>query len=290
MTIGVAFLAIILIFFIVKSCGSDIEYEYTYEEASVGTVEKTISATGVLEVDGKQPIPAKINGLVSSVKVVPEQKIQRNQVVAIIDSSDIDQRLLMLNTKLESSRLNVAAQQRRYEGKKNMFKENLVSEKDLEQTELEYKTALNNHKLLQIEYSETLSQKRDSVVRSPIDGIVVESVVGPLSSVSRNGPMFYIAPSLAKMQLMLNIDESDIGSIKKNQKVVFTVSAFPDKKFNGEITYVSINPDKRGGLVTYQSNVLCDNSDLLLKPGMTPRLQLLLQGRKRSSGCRTRHL
>ena len=276
MTIGGAVLAIIIVLLIVKSCGSDVEYEYSYEEATVGTVEKTISATGVLEVDGRLPVPARINGLISSVKVSPEQKISRNQIMAVIDSSNIDQRLLMLNTRLESSRLNVSAQQRKYEGKKNMFKENLVSEKDLEQTELEYKTALNNHKLLQIEYSETLGQKRDTIVRSPINGIVVESSVAPLSSVRQNEPMFYVAPSLAKMQLVLNIDESDIGSIRKTQKVVFTVSAFPDKKFNGQITYVSINPEKKGGLVTYQSSVLCDNFELLLKPGMTATATIIV--------------
>jgi HlyD family secretion protein len=71
------------------------------------------------------------------------------------------------------------------------------------------------------------------------------------------------------MILTISIDESDIGNIKKGQQVIFSVSAFPDKKFNGIINQVRMNPVKSGGLVTYQALVVCENSELLLKPGMT---------------------
>jgi HlyD family secretion protein len=71
------------------------------------------------------------------------------------------------------------------------------------------------------------------------------------------------------MKLVISVDESDIGKIKKGQHVTFTVSAYPERTFSGTIKQVRMNPVPKGGVVTYQSTVICDNSDLLLKPGMT---------------------
>jgi HlyD family secretion protein len=272
--LAIAITAVLLIFYSVRSCGSDIQYEYSYEKVSVGRVEKTVAATGPLDVYGKKAVLCKINGLISSVRVAPEDSVKKGQVLATIDSSDIDKQLVRLNTRLESSRLSVLSAERKYNGKKEMLKENLVSQKDLEQSEIEYKTVLNNHKLLRLEHTETMQQKADTVIVSPIDGVIVQSSVGTAArydsvGVHVNLPLFYMAPSLKTMELTLDIDESDIGSVRKNQNVVFTVSAFPDKKFSGEITYVSINPVQKGGLIVYQSTVICSNAETLLKPGMT---------------------
>lgn len=282
--IGIAITIVVLLLIIqfTGSCGG-VDYEYEYEKASIGLVEKTVVATGLLDVYQKQAVLCRANGFVSSVKVNPEQKITKGQTLATLDVSAIDQTLLKLSTKVESSRLALVAAKRRYDGKQEMFKEKLISAKDLEQGELEYKTALNDHRLLQLEHDEALQQKRNAVIVSPIDGVVVQSFIGtvekPDRTVSIVGAMtvFYVTPSLEKMELILDIDESDIGSIKKGQQVFFTVSAFPDKKFNGEIVLVSSNPVQKGGLVVYQSTVICDNSELLLKSGMTATATIIVK-------------
>ncbi len=267
--IALAAVLVLIIAAAAKNCGSGIKIEYGFEKASFGPVEKTVSATGILDVYEKQAVLSRIGGLISSLKVSPEQKIENGQVLAVIDSSEIDQKLLRLSTKLESSSLSMISAERKYNGKKEMYKEKLISAKDLEQSELEYKTEINNHKLLQIEQSEARKQKQNSVIVSPLKGVVVECLVAQDGTAGINSVAFYVAPTLSKMVLSLDIDESDIGSIVKGQKVSFTVSAFPDRKFSGEIAMVSFNPVKKGGLVTYQSTVICDNSELLLKPGMT---------------------
>lgn len=275
--IGIAAAVIVLIIIIasIRNCGSSVEYEYGYEKVSVGLVEKTVAATGVLDIHEKQPVLSKIGGIIASVKVNPEEKISRGQLLAAIDTTDIDQSLLRLNTRLESSRLALVAAERRYKGKRDMFAEKLISVKDLEQSELEYKTALNDHKLIQIEYNETAAKKKNASIVSPINGVVVESMIGTAKQftsgqgVGPNSTVFFVAPTLKRMVLTLDIDESDIGSISKGQKVSFAVSAFPNKRFSGEINYVSMNPINKGSLVAYQATAMCDNSELMLKPGMT---------------------
>jgi HlyD family secretion protein len=95
-----------------------------------------------------------------------------------------------------------------------------------------------------------------------------------------NTPLFLLAEGLNKMVLTINIDESDIGYIKVGQQVIFTVSAFPEKRFTGKIQQVRINPVKSGSLVSYQSIVICDNDELLLKPGMTATATVVIDEKK----------
>ncbi|MCL1912134.1 MAG: HlyD family efflux transporter periplasmic adaptor subunit, partial [Leptospirales bacterium] len=128
---------------------------------------------------------------------------------------------------------------------------------------------------------EVRQQKTYSIIVSPIDGVIAQSFIGSVEhqnnlAVQVNTPAFNVAPNLKTMELTLDIDESDIGNIKKDQKVVFTISAFPDKKFSGNITSVSINPVQKGNLVVYQPIVTCDNSEMLLKPGMTATVTIAI--------------
>lgn len=273
--LSVVVIAGLIIFGAVRGCKSDVNYQYGYEEVSVGLVEKTVAAVGILDINGKQPVLAKTDGMIVSVKAGIDGQIKKGQVLALIDTTDIDQNLLRLNTRLESARLSIVSAERKYNGKKAMYNEKLISSKDLEQSELEYKISANDYKLLQIEYNETALRKKNAAIVSPIDGVVIESLVGEPSDstqgirIGQNSTAFFVAPTVKKMVLVLDIDESDIGSIKKGQKVSFTVSAFPDKKFSGEITSVSNNPVYKGSLVVYQATVVCGNDELLLKRGMT---------------------
>jgi len=278
---GLVFIILALVFSL-KACGKSSKYNYEFQKASVGPVQKTISATGVLEVDGVRPVLCKLNGIMENVKVVPEQKIKKGQLLATIDTSEIDQKLLRLATKLESSQLQLISERKLYQGKKNMYKENLISKKGLEQAELSYKTSINHHKLNRIDYNQCLRQKRNARILAPINGVVLSVKTTVNSPVRVNHTIFVIAPDLAKMLLKINIDESDIGNVKKNQAVTFNVSAYPVQKFKGVIKLVSINPIKSGGLVTYQSEVECDNSEFLLKPGMTATSTIIVAQKKKA--------
>ena len=132
--------------FLLFGCGDSTESTYIFEKVSTGDVQKTVSATGVLEVDGVVPLLVKISGLVKRVHVEAEDKVKKGQVLAILDPTDINQKILRSGTKLESSRLKLVAAKQDFEGKKKMFRESLISRKGLEQSELDYKTALNEHR------------------------------------------------------------------------------------------------------------------------------------------------
>ena len=160
-----------------------------------------------------------------------------------------------------------------------MFKRELVPRTDLEAAEIAVKSAD-----AQIKSSEaSLTQSRASlnqanvnlaytVITSPIDGIVISRNVDPGQTVasSMNAPtLFVIAADLTKMQVVANIDESDVGRMRPGQVVSFRVDAYPTDTFTGAVEQVRLQPAVVQNVVVYSTVIAVPNPQLRLKPGMT---------------------
>jgi HlyD family secretion protein len=117
----------------------------------------------------------------------------------------------------------------------------------------------------------------NTIIKSPIDGIVIERSVdvGQTVAASLQSPtIFTIAADLTRMQVNASIDESDIGAVRQGQRVTFTVDAFPGETFNGTVAQVRLQPTVVQNVTTYSAIVDAPNPRLLLKPGMTASLTL----------------
>ncbi len=274
--LAIILVLIFIIYSSIKSCGKTINLVYNYDEVTKGEVKKTISVTGKLEVVDPQVIISKIAGSISNLYVDFNQHVKAGQLLATIDSSEIEQNILRSAAQFEKARLDVEEAERDLTVKKDMMKDNLISKREMELAELKYRKILAQYKQIKIDYTIAQQSKSFTKILSPINGIVISREIETKRPVAPNTAMFIIARSLEKMRLMINVDESDIGNIRKGQKVTFTVSAFPERVFTGEISQVRINPLTKGDVVIYQSMVLCDNKDNLLKPGMTATATILV--------------
>jgi HlyD family secretion protein len=111
-----------------------------------------------------------------------------------------------------------------------------------------------------------------AMIYAPIDGIVLNRAVeeGQTVAASMNTPeLFTITNDLSTMQVEADVDEADIGMVKKGQHVDFTVDAFPDETFTGEVAEVRLQPNESANVITYTVIVNVANPKLKLKPGMT---------------------
>jgi HlyD family secretion protein len=81
--------------------------------------------------------------------------------------------------------------------------------------------------------------------------------------------LFTIAEDLSKLRLQVNVDEADVGAVKVGQKASFTVSAYPARKYPANVTRVAFGSTITDNVVTYQTYLEVDNTDLSLRPGMT---------------------
>lgn len=116
-------------------------------------------------------------------------------------------------------------------------------------------------------------------IYSPVDGVVISRSVdlGQTVAASLSAPLlFLIAEDLTRMQVKANIDEADIGKITPEVRASFTVDAYPNDVFVGEISEVRLEPTTVQNVVTYGVIIGVDNAQLKLKPGMTANLTMVV--------------
>ena len=114
-------------------------------------------------------------------------------------------------------------------------------------------------------------------ITSPVDGIVIKRTVerGQTVAASLQAPeLFTIAEDLSKMKIELAVDEADIGQVKVGQAVSFTVDAFSDRQFRGQVQQVRLSATTTNNVVTYPVVVSVDNSDGTLLPGLTVNAEI----------------
>lgn len=119
----------------------------------------------------------------------------------------------------------------------------------------------------------------NSSIRAPVDGVVVARNVdvGQTVAASLQAPtLFLIAQDLTKMQVDTNVDEADIGRVAMEQAAAFTVDAYPGQRFQGKVVQIRQAPQVVQNVVTYDVVVAVGNPDLMLKPGMTANVRILV--------------
>jgi len=116
-----------------------------------------------------------------------------------------------------------------------------------------------------------------------VDGVVISRNVdvGQTVAASFQTPtLFTIARDLTKMQINTNVAEADIGKIAVGQTVNFTVDAYPDEVFHGQVSQIRLAPTNIQNVVTYDVVILVDNPELKLKPGMTANVSIITAERR----------
>ena len=118
-----------------------------------------------------------------------------------------------------------------------------------------------------------------TVLRAPIDGIIIKRDVNPGQTVAVSleaKTLFKIANDLREMEVHGKIDEADVGQLKVGQTAQFTVDAYPDQTFGGQVLQIRKSPEIVQNVVTYTAIISAPNPDLLLLPGMTAQLRIVV--------------
>jgi HlyD family secretion protein len=118
-----------------------------------------------------------------------------------------------------------------------------------------------------------------TVLRAPINGIIIKRDVNPGQTVAVSleaKTLFKIANDLREMEVHGKIDEADVGQLKPGQATRFTVDAYPDRTFGGRVLQIRKAPEVVQNVVTYTTIVSAPNPDLLLLPGMTAQLRIVV--------------
>jgi len=273
--IGVAVIAIGF-YFSLKGSPKD-AYRLETSKLSINKITTTVTATGTIDPIIEIAVGTQVSGIISKIYVDFNSVVKKGQILAELDKTtlqtDYNSQLLNLN----SSKTQYDFQKKNFQRSKELHDKSLISDIDFETAKYNYELALSTYKLNQSNLKKAQTNLNYATIHSPIDGVILSRAVeqGQTVAASFSTPtLFTIAQDLTKMQVVANVDEADIGTVRKGQRVSFSVDAYPNDQFTGEVTQVRLKSTVTSNVVTYEVIVNAPNENLKLKPGLTANITI----------------
>lgn len=262
---------------------------YKTEEVVQGNLTVIVTATGTLQPTNKVEVGSELSGIIKSVEVDYNSRVKVGQVLAKLDTSKLEAQIAQAKAALESAKAKLLQTQAtvsearsklaQLQKVRELSNNKVPSQAELDAAEATFerakadeasaRAAVSQAQATLATYETDLSK---SVIRSPINGIVLSRCVEPGQTVAASfqAPvLFTLAEDLTQMELHVNVDEADIGKVEEGQKATFTVAAYPDRTFEARITQARFGSSTTSGVVTYETVLKVNNTDLFLRPGMT---------------------
>jgi HlyD family secretion protein len=257
--------------------------KYRATPADSGTVVSSVTATGTLSAVTTVAVGSQVSGIISKLYVDFNSHVKKGQLLAELDPTPFQE-------ALDQQRANVL----KARSDERLAGVNLGRQKRLRDLQLiaasDYDTAVAQHDDAAAVVKQTeaaLKQAQTNLgytsIKAPIDGVVVDRQynVGQTVAASFQAPLiFSIAQDLTKMQVLTNIDEADVGGIKLGQTASFTVDAYPDQTFHGNVAQIRLSTQTVQNVVTYPVMLDVPNLDGKLMPGMTANVVIPVDVRR----------
>jgi HlyD family secretion protein len=251
-----------------------------------------VTATGILEPVNQVEVGTEISGTIESVAVDFNSRVKRGDILARLNTERLEAQVVQAKASLESAKARVeeakaTVLETRVKMKRcaKLAKQQLCSQEDLDTLTAAHQRAKSAEASANAQVAVAIAtldaHQTDlgkAVIRAPIDGIVLKRQIEPGQTVAaslQTPILFVLAESLAHMELHVAIDEADIGQVKEGQQASFTVDAYQDQHFPAVISQVRFAPQTVEGVVTYETVLTVDNTELLLRPGMTATADII---------------
>ncbi|MBU2378999.1 efflux RND transporter periplasmic adaptor subunit [Brevundimonas aurantiaca] len=301
-------LAVVLLLFTVGvliSASIPARIDYRSVSAARGDIIETIVASGVLQPERTVEIGAEVSGVVRSVDADFNEVVRTGQVLATIDSAQIEAQVADSLAGLdvaEAAEIETSAAVRRaqaardlaalderrkavllergflsqqaYDQARNSLR---LAERDVDAAEARRNSADGNARRAAASLARVRTERLKTVIVAPINGVVISRKIEPgqtLASSFQTPTLFVIGSTPDRMLLLASIDEADVGRARAGQSAVFKVSAFPSRTFSGVVRQVRQDPVKEDGITSYVAVIAVDNPDLVLLPGMTASVEI----------------
>ena len=251
--------------------------EFETAKAERQDIHTTITATGTIEPVTSVTVGTQVSGIVSKLYVDYNSVVKKGQVIAELDKTNLMSELNRAKADQTSAESTLAYETANFKRYQTLFDKGLVSANDYESAKLSYEKARQTAASSRENVQKAQTNLGYATITSPIDGVVLSKAVeeGQTVAASFNTPeLFNIAQDLTDMRVIADIDEADIGGVKEGQRVTFTVDAFPDDKFEGQVTQVRQEATTTSNVVTYEVVISAPNKDLKLKPGLTANVTI----------------
>ncbi len=237
-----------------------------------GDVIKSVTATGTLQATKTVQVGSQVSGTIKSLHADFNTRVKKGDLVAELDPTFYEAAVKSAQANYSRAKADLNNAEKIEARSKELLSKQLVSRAEYDVTE----TALADAKATVQQIQASLDQANVNLsytkIHAPISGIVTQRSVdvGQTVAASLSAPvLFIIAEDLTEMEVAANVDEADIGQVKQDEDVSFTVDAFPGEKFHGIVKMVRLNPIIQSNVVTYTVVISAQNKEEKLFPGMT---------------------
>lgn len=265
---------------------------YVTEPVAKGRLIVVVTATGSVQPTKKVDVSSELSGTVRQVYVDYNSMVTAGQLlaeldidklVAAIDSSRA--KLATAEARLAEAQATIVEKDQELKRKRPLASKQISSMHDLEAAQAAYDRAVAalasaradvRAAEAQLKLDETNLAK--SRIVSPIGGTVLKRSIEPgqtVASTLQAPTLFSIAEDLKQMEVQVDIDEADVGKVAVGQQGSFQVDAYPGRRFPAAVKLVRFASETVQGVVTYKGILAVDNSELLLRPGMTATAEII---------------
>jgi HlyD family secretion protein len=264
---------------------------YVTDPVTRGGLTVIVTATGSVQPTNKVDVSSELSGTLRTVLVDYNSFVIAGQTLAELDTVKLEAtvnssraKLAAAKAKQKDAEATAGEKERDVARKKKLAPGQAISMEYLDQSQAAYERALAAvaSTIADVEAAEAdlrLNESNLAKARiiSPINGVVLKRSVDPgqtVASTLQAPVLFSIAEDLKQMELQVDVDEADVGKVAVGQRANFSVDAFPDRKFPASIRLIRFASETIQGVVTYKAVLSVDNSELLLRPGMTATAEI----------------
>lgn len=282
--IAVAVIAAVGLYTQKRGTSSPEEAGPKYKELQVqyGTFEVAVAANGVVKPIDRIEIKSKASGLIEELPVEEGDLVHKGDLIARLDRKDERTALAQAQADLDIAQAELKQARRTFARRKDLFERALVSQEELDESEQNLSVAqgrLVGTKTVLERAGERLSE---SIVRSPIDGIVLKKsveegqiIASGVTNVSGGTPIVDIA-DMRSVHVEAGIDEIDIGRVRIGQSATVVADAYPALEFKGEVVRIAPEAKVEQNVTLFNVVIQVENTEGKLKSGMNTTIRIII--------------
>ena len=258
---------------------------FTTEKPARRTITQIIRSTGFLEAEDLLKIGSIVPGIVKKMLVEENQTVTKGTLLAIIDDGKDDTDVRQTEGQLKLAQQDLAYATAYFNRQKVIFEAGQLSKDAFDKITRDFQNAKSLVTIRQALHDQAKLIYHNKKILAPETGIIIQKVSTEGETVTLASPatiLYTLAKDISTMKVKLEVDENRIGEIKKGQTAILTFDTYPYKKFTGIVADVSNAPIKKQTAVSYQASFMLDNSEMLLRPGMTVNARITVAEREQA--------
>jgi RND family efflux transporter MFP subunit len=262
----------------------------TVTEVSVGALEQTITATGSVEARRKILVTAEPGARIAALYFNEQDIVAHGRVLAKVDDIELVTQQRQMEAALNLAKTNLAEAEATRERTRSLYEKGYVARQEVDASQLQvdlYRTQVADKqaaiRLLKAKIDQTL-------IRAPVSGAVTRKLVevGGVVSDGTRGPAANAGGQLQPkviaeiahldaLEFHADVDQTDVGSLNRRQRVVVALDAFPDVRFQGSVDEITLaNVEEVSGRVRYKVRIALEKTNVPLRLGMTGTADFIL--------------